>query len=185
MMKPETILDGLESLSKAKLSRAPTKFGDMAEFWLQKFNNMPDNQFIYAVDKIIESENSWPSISAILRYASAWSEPKRKKDVCPYCENTGFLLIKSKGKFIAYACNCPSGMAKRENTQIASYESLGIPWPESIEKPNFSKKMSKENRRLIDTFLGRIGGEMPEVMKAESVENEALWQMMGDGSLEN
>ena len=181
-MKPETILDGLEFLNKAKLSRTPLKFGDMAEFWFQKFNNMPDSQFVYAINAIIDNESSWPSISVVHKYASAWSESKKKKDICPYCEDTGFLLIKSKGKFIAYACNCPEGMAKRKNTEIASYESLGIPWPEPIEPPNFSKKMSKENRQLIDTFLGKIGDEMPMVA---AVEDDALWRMMGDGSLES
>ena len=184
-MEIDTIIWALEKLRSSSLYRTPQDLTSLGEPWFTQFRNMPEDQFRHSIEEIVKNENSWPSISIILRYASAWSEPKRKKDVCPYCENTGVLLIKSKGKFIAYACNCPSGMAKRENTQIASYESLGIPWPEPIEKPNFSKKMSRENKQLIDNFLGRIGGEMPEVVKAESVENEALWQMMGDGSLEN
>ena len=180
-MEIDTIIWALEKLKLASLYRTPQDLTPLGEPWFSEFRNIPEDQFRYAVDKIVKNETSWPSIAIIYKYASIWTESKRKKDTCSYCEDTGFLLVKSKEKFIAYACNCPEGTAKRENLKIASYESLGIPWPAPIEKPSFSKKMSKENRQLIDNFLGRIGGEMPVV---DVVEDEALWRMMGDGSLE-
>lgn len=183
-MKPETILDGLQSLKRSTLFRTPTKFGEIAEFWLQKFKNMPDSQFTHAINAITDNEGTWPSISTIYKHASTWTESRREKerDACPYCEDAGFLLIRSKGTSTAYACKCNKGQKVWKNLKIASYESLGIPWPEPIEKPSSSKKMSKENRRLIDTFLGKIGEEMPEV---ELLEEELLSGMMVDGSLES
>jgi len=181
-MKPETILDGLQSLKKAGLFRTPKKFGEIAEFWLQKFKNMSDNQFTHAIDAITDNEGTWPSISTIYKHASTWAESRKEKDACPYCEDTGFLLIRSKGTSTAYACRCKMGQKIWKNQNIASYESLGIPWPEPIEKPSLSKKMSKKNRRLIDTFLGRIGEKIPDV---ELLEEDPLPRMMVDGSLES
>lgn len=181
-MKPDTVLKGLESLSKAGLARTPAKFGEVAEFWFRKFKNMSDSQFIRAVDAIIDNETAWPSISIIYKYASTSAEARKGKKgyACPCCEDTGFLLIKSKDKDIAYACKCGGGQRKRKNLGIMAYESLGLPWP-IIEKPNFLKKMSTKNRQLIDDFLGRIGQEMPENGPQEE---DILWNVMESGGLE-
>ena len=180
-MKSDTVLEGLESLSKAGLVRTPAKFGEVAELWFRKFKNMSDSQFICAVDAIIDNETAWPSISIIYKYASTSAESRKgkKRYACPCCEDTGFLLIKSKNKDIAYACRCEEGQKKRENFGIMAYDFLGIPWP-VIEKPNFSKKMSMKNRQLIDNFLGRIGQEMPE----KGPQEDELWNVMESGGLE-
>lgn len=181
-MKSDTVLEGLESLSKAGLVRTPAKFGEVAELWFRKFKNMSDSQFIRAVDAIIDNETAWPSISIIYKYASTSAESRKRKEryACPCCEDTGFLLIKSKNKDIAYACKCGEGQKRQKNFGIMAYKSLGLPWP-VIEKPDFYKKMSTKNRQLIDDFLGRIGQEMPG--RGPQEENE-LWNVMESGGLE-
>ncbi len=176
-MEIDAIVWALETLGSATMHRTPPDLTVLGEPWFTQFRNMPEAQFKRAIDEIVKTEISWPSVSVIYKYAEDWTDAKKGKDICPYCEGSGFLLIRSKGMGTAYACKCSKGKKVWKNLKIASYESLGIPWPKPIEKPSFSKKMSKENRRLIDTFLGRIGEKI--------LEEELLSEMMVDGSLES
>lgn len=180
-MEIDVIIWALGKLETASLYRTPKDLQALGEPWFSEFRNMPEEQFKQAINKIRKTETSWPAISTIYKYAADWTE-SRKKDVCFYCEDTGFLLFGSKGINTAYACKCPEGKLKQKNHGIASFESLGIPWPD-IEKSNFSKKMSKENRQLIDTFLRKIGEKIPEKKISEEEAEEKLWDMMIDGSL--
>lgn len=177
-MEIDAIVWALEKLGSVSLYRTPKDLQALGEPWFSEFRNIPEKQFKQIINEIIKIETSWPAISTIHKYISD-QEKSRKKVTCSYCEDTGFLLIKSKNKDIAYACKCEEGRKKRKNLGIMAYESLGIPWP-VIEKPDFFKKMSTKNRQLIDDFLGRIGQEMPE---EGILEEELLWGMMIDGSL--
>ena len=160
-MEINTIIDGLEKLETASLYRTPKNPRELVDSWFNQFSHMPEDQFLSAVGEIIKLETVWPAIAIIYRYASNWKNDGHKKSKCPYCEDDGFLLIKTKGIDIAYACKCSVGKLRQANLKIASYESLGIPWPE-IDKPaRRSDKMTADNRKRIDGFLGRIGEEIP------------------------
>lgn len=158
-MELEIIIECLEKLRSARLYRTPKDIKILLEPWFEQFETISSNQFRFAISEIISKETTWPAIATIYRYAENWQIGYKEK-TCPYCDGTGFLLIKSRGKDIAFACKCSTGKLRQRNLQIASYESLGIPWPEVNEKINYSRKMSKENRKRIDQFLGRIGEEM-------------------------
>ena len=162
-MEINTIIDGLEKLETASLYRMPKNPRELVDAWFGQFQHMPESQFLSAIDEVVKLETVWPAIAVVYRYASNWKEDDRSKTKCPYCEDEGFLLIKSEGKDIAYACKCPVGKLRQANLKIASYESLGIPWPEVDDKPiRRSDKMTGANRSRIDEFLDRIGQEMPE-----------------------
>ena len=161
-MAPETILNGLQSLQQAGLFRTPKKFGDIGEFWFQKFKNMPDSQYLFAINAIVDNESTWPSIATIYKYATNWTGDEKKEAKCPFCEGVGMLLIKSQSKDIAYSCKCVTGKLRQVNLKIASYKSLGIPWPEIDDKPTRSDKMTTDNQKRIDGFLERIGSKIDE-----------------------
>lgn len=161
-MEISVIIKALGKLESASLYRTPKDLTPFARPWFDQFQHMPENQFLSAIDEIIKLETVWPAIAVVYRYASNWQDDESKAK-CPYCEDEGFLLIKSGGKNIAYACNCSAGQLRQTNLRIASYESLGIPWPEVDDKlVRRSDEMTAENRRRIDGFLGRIGCNMPE-----------------------
>ena len=160
-MEINVIIKTLNRLESASLFRMPKELEKVVEPWFNQFRNMPENQFWFAIDEIIKKETVWPAIATVYRYAENWQEDYAEKK-CPHCDGTGVLLIKTKNMDIAYACKCPVGKLRQANLKIASYESLGIPWPELDNKPiRRSDKMSRENRSKVDSFLGRIGQEMP------------------------
>lgn len=162
-MNPDTITEGLESLKKANLYRTPSDLYEIGEFWLQKFELMPEDQFKYAVNAIINNESTWPAIATIYRYASIWTESGRKEKACPYCSDTGLLLIKTKNKHVAYACCCEIGRGRQKNLKIPPFEKLGIPWDEvDSGEVSYNRKISAELRQKLDGFLEGIGGEMVE-----------------------
>lgn len=195
-MEIDVIIWALEKLKSVSLHKAPSDIQGLGEPWFTEFREMPKDQFKQAINEIIKAESSWPTIPIVHKYASIGLKSKKRKNVCPYCEDTGFLLIRSKGTSTTYACKCKVGQKVWKNLKIASYESLGIPWPEPIEKPSFSKKMSKENKRLIDAFIGKTEKKIPEEklidtfiekigeeMPNKKLSEEALWEIMTDGSL--
>lgn len=159
-MEINIITEALGKLEKALLYRTPKNLKDIAATWFEQFQHMPEDQFLSAVDEIVKLETVWPAIAIIYRYASNWQSDETKKK-CSCCEDDGLLLIKSKGVNVAYACKCPAGRLRQANLKIASYESLGVPWPKIDDKPvRKSDKMTADNRKKIDEFLERIGGEI-------------------------
>lgn len=159
-MEINTVINGLEKLETASLYRAPKNPRELVDPWFEQFQHMPENQFLSAVDEIIKLETVWPAIAVVYRYASNWQEGESRKK-CPYCEDGGFILIKTRGMHKAYACKCPVGKLRQANLRIASYESLGIPCLEIDDKPaRRSDKMTTDNRRRINEFLERIGEEI-------------------------
>lgn len=160
-MEINIITEALGKLESASLYRTPKDLKSVATPWFEQFQHMPETQFRSAIDEIIKLETVWPAIAIVYRYASNWQDGESKAK-CSYCEDDGFVLIKSGGTHKAYACRCPVGKLRQANLGIASYESLGIPWPEIDDKPvRRSDKMTTDNQRQINEFLERIGGEMP------------------------
>jgi hypothetical protein len=155
-MEIDTIINSLEKLEMASLYRTPKKPRELVDPWFEQFQHMPESQFLSAINEIIKLETVWPAIAVVYRYASNWQDDESKAK-CPYCEDNGFVLIKTKNMNEAYACKCPVGKLRQANLRIASYESLGIPWPEIDDNPaRRSDKMTADNRRQINVFLERI-----------------------------
>jgi len=158
-MEIDTIISGIEKLEKASLYRTPKKASELAGPWFEQFQYMPEAQFLSAIDEIIKLETTFPAIAVVHRYASNWSDDE-KRERCPYCNDAGIVLIKSDVKNVAYACRCQVGRLRQLNLKIASYESLGIPWPVLGEKPRRSDKMTADNFTRIRGFLEKVGREI-------------------------
>ena len=171
-MEINTIIKTLKRLEAASLYRTPKDLEGIIEPWFNQFRNMPEDQFWFAIDEIIKKETVWPAIATVYRYTENWQKDYAEKK-CPYCEDGGLLLIKTKGMHEAYACKCPVGNLRQKNLKIAFYESLGIPWPEIDKLVRRSDKMTASNQKRIDEFLGRVGRKMPD-------ENYCEWDELID-----
>lgn len=179
-MEIDTIVWALEKLKSVSLHKTPHDIQKLGEPWFTEFREMPEKQFKQAINEIVKAESLWPTISMVHKYASTGAKPKKKKIACLYCEDAGFLLIKTQNKDAAYACKCSEGRKKWKNLGIMPYENLGIPWPKPMQPATASGKMSVQNRKMIDTFLDRVGQEMTESPPSL----DELSNMMTSGMLE-
>ena len=61
-----------------------TKF---VEPWREQFENMPDDQFMFAINEIRKKETIWPPIAIIYRYAENWPGDGKSKSDYPWDES--------------------------------------------------------------------------------------------------
>ena len=160
-MEINTIVEALQKLEGAGLYRTPKDMRILVDPWFSQFKDIPTEQFDFAINEIVRTETGWPAFAIVHQYASIWREDKPEK-VCLFCDNMGILLVKTKGCEVSYSCSCPIGELRHKNLGIPTYESLGIPWPETDGHNNY--KMGKDTRKRLESLKEYIGQDINEML---------------------
>lgn len=87
-MEINTIIDGLEKLETASLYRTPNDLTKFVDSWKEEFENMPEKQFMFAINEIRKKETIWPPVAIIYRYAENWPG-SNKINALPWSESDG------------------------------------------------------------------------------------------------